>query len=82
MWIICCHNCLPGDLVDCIFKGPYQIFKVGVAFLKTKQGVESFNIDVFNIFLVALEISRTASQEEIPLINVDVVASAQDRGSV
>jgi hypothetical protein len=53
-----------------------------VAFLKTKQGVESFNIDVFNIVLVALEISRTASQEEIPLINVDVVASAQDRGSV
>jgi len=82
VWIICCHNCLPGGLVDCIFKGPYKIFKIRVAFLKTKQGVESFNIDVLNIFLMALEISRTASQEEIPLVYVDAIVSAQDRGSV
>jgi len=53
-----------------------------VAFFKAKQCVESFNIYVFNAILVTLEISGTASQEEIPLINVDVVASAQNRRCV
>jgi hypothetical protein len=53
-----------------------------MAFFKAEQcppQVDSYKI---NQVFVATEVSGTAAKEEIPLVDVDVFVSSQDRGCV
>lgn len=53
-----------------------------MAFFKTEQYSPHFVSYKINQVFLATEVSGTTAEEEVPLVNVNVFVSSQDRGCV
>ena len=53
-----------------------------MAFFKTEQCSPHFVSYKINQVFLATEVSGTTAEEEVPLVNVNVFVSSQDRGCV